>query len=732
MKIVCIGNYLPRRCGIATFTHNLVNALQTASKRSKMDISIEVIVMNDDLKYEYPSEVVLTINEKDIKTYAEAVNYINQMNFDICIIQHEYGIYGGESGVLILQVIKNIRIPVITVLHSVLEKPNFHQREIINQLSEFSEKLIVMNTLAIDYLTSNYDVQSTRISVIRHGIPSFIDYLDKLNNKKGYKENKTILTFGLLGRNKGIEVVIKALPEVITKHPDVKYVIIGKTHPNVVKYNGEEYREYLEKLVIELNLTQNVKFINEYISEEDLIMQLLNADIYVTPYLNKAQITSGTLSYAVGAGLAVISTPYWHAEEILNDKRGILFDFGNYSQLTRIINHLLDNPEEMNMLRHNAFEYGLSQAWPSIGTEYLNLLSNIIQSPQKLKTKGLKIPDFDYSHLNCLTDSTGIIQHAIWSIPLYSSGYCLDDNARALILVTMAYNKFKHNELLILIHRFLSFVIMAQNDDGSFINYFTYSREKVDNIGSEDSSGRALWALGYLINNSPTEPIFHAALAAFNKSLPILTNHVHARGIANCIFGLYYYLKKFPDNDSIKLELNVLTQRICNLFNHNATANWYWFEENLTYDNGIIVASLFKSYEITGNEEVYEIGLKAMKFIESKCFIKGCLHPVGNKRWFKKTGNKVDFGQQPIDVLAIIIAYDSLFKITKDKNAADKLIISFEWFLGNNDLILPLIDYQSKGCCDGLEEYAVNRNQGAESTIAWLISWLIADNYINR
>ncbi len=734
MKIICIGNYPPRQCGIATFTENLIHALQKAALIQSIDIDIEVVAMNDtDQTYHYPSIVTKTIRDQFKSDYIEVAHYINQSNADVCLIEHEYGIFGGNSGVLLLSLMRLLKVPVVTTLHSVLQKPNFHQKEVLKKIATYSSRLIVMSELAIDFLKEVYEVPSSKIACIEHGVPDFELMRSSLPaSPKSWIGRKVMLTFGLIGRNKGIETVIKALPQIVSKHPDLLYVIMGKTHPHIVRHAGEEYREWLTQMVSNLNLKNNVQFIDEYVSEEQLVSGLLSADIYVTPYLNKAQITSGTLCYALGGGCAVLSTPYWHAEEILVNGRGELFGFGDTTTLSKQVIELLDEPLKLKTMQQNAYAYGCSIAWPLIGKKYIDVFEKItveaLQPETDLQYQLIDFP-FNPQHLFRMTDHTAILQHAHGCTPNYKTGYCLDDNARALLLSMMAFNQFKDPKYITIAVRYLSYINHMQHKDGRFDNFMTYSHTLFENDHSEDAFGRTIWALGYLVRFAPNDDLFQLGHELFHRSLNQVEHLNHPRGYANCILGLYHYVNRFPDQDRFVKMISELATILCDGYDACSKESWQWYETIITYDNALLPAALYKAYELTGSERYLAVADATTAFLESKCFLSDHLSLIGNRRWLRMDEDYELFAQQPIDAMAMVVLYDSIHQLKKDQASADKLRISFKWFLGFNDLDLPLYDTDSSGCNDGIEEFSINRNQGAESTIAYHMAWLIAAPY---
>ncbi len=737
MKIICLGNYPPRKCGIATFTENLVKSILQAAGDHQMDMEIEVIAMNDkQQQYDYPEIVKYTIADQNPTEYLAAADYVNASGADLFLLQHEYGIYGGASGLYLLSLLQRLKLPVVSTFHTVLQTPTFHQQEVLKRIAGYSDKVVIMNSLAIEFLNKVFDVPLSKIVRIEHGVPDFANInKEEMLAPQGWENRPTLLTFGLIGRSKGIETVIKALPEVVKKHPKVLYVVLGKTHPHVVAHAGEEYREYLMQLTKDLHLEKNVEFINEYVSEGELTNYLLHCDMYVTPYLNKAQITSGTLCYAVGGGSAVISTPYWHAEELLNEGRGRLFDFKDYRGLSKLINELLDNPHELKQLSERAYAHGLTISWPKIGFQYITTFQEAIQiqlnNGNRVKKPEYVFPEFNIDHLQRLTDDSGIVQHAIGCVPNFKSGYCLDDNARALIVCLQAYQQTGDPKFLPLIYRYTSYLAYLQNEDGTFKNYLTYDHQLTEETGSDDAYGRAMWALGTLIRFAPNDSLFQVGMDLFFKALNGIDRLTHARGYANCIFGLYHYIKKFPDQERYLHMLMHLANKLLQKYQDFEQKNWSWFESSITYDNGLLPASLYVAYELTEKAEYLDIAERSRKFLETKCFVNQQLTLIGNKTWWLAHHDKTSpYAQQPIDAMAMVWLYHCAYRATRREEFTRKIITCFNWFLGMNELNMPLYDEHTFGCNDGLEEMNVNRNQGAESLIAYLLSWLLTKPFV--
>jgi glycosyltransferase involved in cell wall biosynthesis len=738
MKVICIGNFPPRQCGIATFTENLVKAMLEAAKIHAVSLDMEVIAMNDCGKdYAYPPIVKNVIRNNVLDDYIRMASYINHSGATICLLQHEFGIFGGESGVLLLALLRRLKIPLISTFHTILQKPSFHQHEVMKRISAYSSRIVVMNSLAIGFLQDIYAVPARKIYCIEHGVPDFEkNKADLLPTPSDWKNRRVMLTFGLIGRSKGIETAIRALPAVVSRHPEILYVVLGKTHPHILHYAGEEYRDSLQKMVKDLNLENNVQLVNDYVNELELMSYLRSADLYVTPYLNKAQITSGTLSYAVGGGCAVISTPYWHAEELLANGRGHLFDFGDINRLAEIVNLLLDEPEQLLDLQTRAYDYGKTISWPLIGKAYLNLFVSVIlpgnhtQSPIHTKMD-IRYPEFSIAHLARLTDHTGLLQHARSSVPYFKAGYCLDDNARAIIVCLMAWNKKNDPVYIDLIYKYLAYLTFMQHKDGGYANYLTYDHTLVDDT-SDDAFGRVYWALGMLIQYAPQDSIFRMGLELFEYSLPQIDKLTHTRGFANCILGLYHYLKRFPDQEKYLVLVKRLADKMCDNYLHHKKKNWHWFEDKMTYDNGILPAALYRAYESTGEPAYLQIADESRIFLESKCLKGNWLSLIGNRRWLHLDQDYEMFAQQPIDAMAVILLYESALKATGHKEYASKIHYAFDWFFGKNDLNISLYNPETKGCHDGIEEFNINLNQGAESNIAYLISWLITEKYFGQ
>jgi glycosyltransferase involved in cell wall biosynthesis len=729
MKIAYIGTYPPRECGIGTFTQNLF--LAVTQQGEDEDNEGIVIAMDDQMdSYNYPPEVTFKIRQEQQEDYLEAAGFINLAGADVCILEHEFGIFGGQNGIYILPLLHRLQIPLIVTLHTVLKTPSYNEKAILTEICKMAAKVVVMTQKAVDFLTTIYSIPESKIVIIEHGVPDM--HFDHEHAKKKFKleAKKVLLTFGFISRNKGIETVINALPEIVKKYPETIYIVLGKTHPAVLRHSGEEYRVYLLRLVKSLQLEKHVIFLNEFVNEKELFQYLSACDIYVTPYLNEAQITSGTLSYAIGAGAAVISTPYWHAKELLAKERGRLFNFNDSTRLAEILMVLMDSPEKLNKLRKKASDYGKEITWTKAGVKYNGVAREIVQeaieNPPRKETvlDPLTLPPFLLDHIKRMTDDTGIIQHAKFGIPNLKEGYCLDDNARALLLVLMAYKQKKLPVALELLPIYLSYIHYMQNKDGTFRNFLSFSRNFLDEVGSEDSFGRTIWALGYLIANAPNDAYYQLGKEIFFQSEPNFEKLGSIRSRANTIIGICYYLKSNPHDEGMKARLRKMALKLVEDFEHHKCENWKWFESLLAYDNAVLPLSLLHAAIALNDECIKNTAIESMEFLSQITLKDGYLSIVGNEKWYQKNGDQSKFAQQPLDALVMVLMFHEAYNLTKDKSYLNQLYTCFMWFLGENDLRVSLYDFETKGCCDGLEHYGVNRNQGAESTLSYLLSHL--------
>lgn len=732
-KIAFVGNYLPRRCGIATFTYELYNAIK--NQYPQID-SIVLAITDKNQNFDYPSEVRFEIIKQDISTYQKAADFLNYNNVDVVSLQHEYGIFGGVEGSHILALVRNLRMPIVTTLHTILEKPNPEQKKVLKEVINYSSKVITMTEKGRTFLREIYKVPDEKIDLIPHGIPDmpFVDpnfYKDRF----GVEGNYVILTFGLLSPGKGIEYVLWALPKIIKKFPNVVYIILGTTHPNILKEHGESYRLFLERIAHELNIKKHVIFYNRFVDSEELNEFIGAADIYITPYLNKAQITSGTLSYTFGCGKAVISTPYWHAEELLSDDRGILVPFRDSDAIADAVIELLSNEARRHSMRKKAYMIGREMVWSNIAHLYINSFQQArelaLQKPSSitpLKTlddQRMELPEFNLKHLNNLTDSTGILQHARFSIPRYNEGYCLDDNARALFFTVQLDDLgIADDNVYRLANIYAAFIEYAYNNKiRRFRNFMNFERKWTEELGSDDSQGRTIWALGTVIGKSTKKHLQIWATQMFNDTISIIPELTSPRAWAFGLLGINEYLQKLSGDRLVLSIREELVNKLMRLYSDVATENWKWFENYLTYDNAKISQALILSGYQMNNSEILTVGLESLKWlIDLQLNEKGYFSPIGSEGWFVKGKERARFDQQPVSVCDAILACAEAYRVTGDDEWYKLSKLIFEWFFGKNDLGLQLYDVSTGGCYDALQVDRVNLNQGAESTLSFLIS----------
>ena len=749
-SVAVIGNYLPRQCGIATFTTNLVEGLSAEAP----DIYNWAAAMNDKPEgYAYPEKVRFEINQNKLSDYSIASQFLNISQTDIVCVQHEYALFGGPAGSHLLKLLGDLRMPVVTTLHTILKDPAPEYRAVMCKLSDLSDKLVVMSRKASDFLKEIYAVPEDKIVFIHHGIPDtpFIDpsfYKDKF----GVEGKKVLLTFGLLSPNKGIENVLQALPAVIKKHPDVAYIILGVTHPHILKLHGDAYRIMLRQLVLKLNIVEHVIFQNRFVELKELCEFLGIADIYVTPYLEEAQITSGTLAYAMGTGKAVISTPYWYATEMLAEGRGRIVPFRNPDAMAEQIIDLLDNDVERHAMRKKAYIFSREAVWKEVSRKYLQVFSEVRQNrartprPRHSYVENInaitnfELPEIKLDHLKAFTDDTGILQHANYTIPDRTHGYCTDDNARALLVAAMGQKYLPTNGLALdtLSGHYLGFLLYAYNEkNGRFRNFMTYSRHWMEEIGSEDAHGRALWCLGKAVVFFDDPGHLAMSTTLFKKALRTAENFRSPRAIAFCLVGMDAYLHKFSGDSYVRRIRDVLADRLFNQFDNNGTDDWPWLENALNYANGKLPHALLLSGHRMQRNDMIDMGLNSLKWLlaiqtEDNHFV-----PIGSSGWYEKGGPRARFDQQPLEAKAMVEACIEAFNITRDHIWFENAVMCFNWFLGHNDLNMPLYDPKTGGCRDGLMADGINQNQGAESSLAWLLSLmtlqkLYADEILNQ
>ena len=735
-EIIFIGNYLPRQCGIATFTYDLCRAVVAAAGDS---YRCGVVAMNDVLEgYRYDETVRFEVREAALGDYRQAAEFVNISNAAVVCLQHEYGIFGGRSGSHLLEMLRRLRRPVVTTLHTVLRDPTEDQRLVLSEICQLSSKMVVMAERAKGFLQDVYDVPEEKVAPIHHGIPDvpFIDpafYKDKF----GVEGRELLLTFGLLSPGKGIEYVIRALPEVVSRHPNLVFMIVGATHPHVRRESGEEYRNSLHTLARELGVEKNVSFQNRFVELSELCEFLGAADVYVTPYLSETQIVSGTLAYALGTGNAVVSTPYWYAQEMLADGRGRLVPFKDSEAISREVLDLLGHDLQRDMIRKAAYQHSRQMLWPEVARQYLDVFEEAQEKPHhpflvaagraSADTAPHELPEIDLRHLSNLTDDTGLFQHAIYSTADRRHGYTTDDNARGLIATAMYWHQTRDETVLPLLQRYLSFLCHAlDHESGRFRNFMNYDRRWAEIVGSEDSHTRGLWGLGMCVGLCKNESIVGLATRLFERALATVDTFVSPRAWAFAIVGIHAYLQRFSGDSEARRCRAVLAERLYRHFADHMTDDWPWCESVVTYANAKLPHALLMSGKWMFRSEMIEAGERALRWLlEIQTNEEGHLSVIGNEGWYPRGGERARFDQQSIEAHALIDACVEAYNVTNDASWLDHARNCFNWFLGDNDLHMPLYDFTTGGCRDGLHADRVNANQGAESTLAWLMSLML-------
>lgn len=732
-KIAFLGDYLPRKCGIATFTCDVLSAVAAEHP----GIKCFAVPVNDlEGGYEYPKEVQFEIEEQDLSSYQRAADFLNISNADIVCVQHEFGIYGGPAGSHLLALLRELKMPVVTTLHTVLRDPNADQRRVMQELIARSTRLVVMVERGRRMLEEIYQAPSAKIDLIPHGIPDipFVDpnyYKDQF----GVEGRTVLLTFGLLSPNKGIEHVLNALPPILAEFPDVVYIVLGATHPNEVREQGEAYRLGLERLAKKNKIEKNVIFYNRFVELDELKEFIGAADIYITPYLNEAQITSGTLAYTFGAGKAVVSTPYWHATELLADERGVLVPFSDAGAIAREVIGLLRDETRRTAMRKNAYKLGREMIWSNTARLYrrsfeLARLEGAVLSRKSFATKTLdqaprELPAFRLDHLARMTDSTGIFQHAIFTVPNFSLGYCTDDNARAFILAVLLDELDEEPERArTLATTYAAFLHHAFDPKTKrFHNHLSFDRRWLDESGSEDCHARALWALGLGVGRSPHRSFQIMAGQLFAQALPAVMEFTSPRAWAFSLLGIHEYLRRLSGDRAVSQVRETLMARLMGLYDRTAHPDWPWFEEELAYDNARLAQALMVSGRAAGQPAVFERGLAALRWLtEVQASENGHLRPIGSNGFYRRGGTRAHFDQQPVEAHSMVSACLEAYRATADAKWLEQAHRAFDWFLGWNDLGLELYSPTTGGCRDALHVDRVNGNQGAESTLAFLLA----------
>jgi glycosyltransferase involved in cell wall biosynthesis len=725
-RLAFIGNSLPRRCGIATFTADL----QQAVAAERPEIETFIVAMNDHgHTYNYPAEVRFQVRDGKIEDYAAAAAFLNEGAVDVVCLQHEFGIFGGDAGSHILALLARLTMPVITNFHTILSAPSPAQHSVMTQIVEASAKLVAMSEKGRDLLRSVYRVPAEKIEIIPHGIPDFA-FVEPHQSKArlGFSDKAIILTFGLLSPNKGIEVMIDAMPAILQRRPDAVYVVLGATHPNLVRNQGEIYRESLVARVRTLGIEKHVVFLDRFVDRPTLLEFIAMCDVYVTPYLNAAQMTSGTLAYSFGLGKAVVSTPYWHARELLADGRGVLVPFGDSVALSRQIGTLLTDEARRHGLRQRAYAGSRSMTWARTAAHYVAAFEDtrrerrpgVVTRPRARDI--LPLPEIQLGHFLVLCDDTGILQHAIHSVPDRAHGYCVDDNSRALLLACALSSPAEQPLTDILTTRFASFVQHAWNPDtGRFRNFMSFSRNWLEDIGSEDSHGRSLWALGECARSDVSRRRWAAAL--FAQAMAAVQDFRSPRAWAFTLLGLDGYCAAIPGDSSAQQLRHRLAEKLIALLGAVEAPGWVWFEDGLAYDNARLCQALIVTGMATATQRHVTAGLRTLRWLmKIQTTQEGFFRPVGTEGFGDRRKGPRAFDQQPVETAAAIAACCAAWNADHDPIWKKDVERAFDWFLGGNDLAVPVADPESGSCRDGLHPDRANENRGAESVLSYLLS----------
>jgi glycosyltransferase involved in cell wall biosynthesis len=735
-RVAIIGNYLPRKCGIATFTTDLCDAIHGEYEATEL---LALPVNDTEEGYGYPDRIRFELSQDELASYRKAADFLNFSNIDLVCLQHEYGIFGGPAGAHILELLRRLHMPIVTTLHTALREPNTDQRVVMEEIAALSDRLIVMSRQSREILQEVFHVPISKIDLIPHGIPdlAFTDpafYKDRF----GTEGKDVLLTFGLLSPNKGLENVIQALPNILSRHNNVVYVISGVTHPHVLRRDGEKYRQSLQNLARDLGVEANVVFRNRFDGPQELVELIGAADIYITPYKSKGQVVSGTLAYALSAGKAIISTPYLHAMELLDDERGVLVPFDDPRAIAEKTIELLDNGTARHAMRKRAYLYSRGMVWNCVARQYMASFERVYNerlrnpratfSAQNTEKALDRLPAIKLDHLSRMTDHTGIVEHAVFVVPNYPEGYSTDDNARALI-VSILLEEFggMPTGLPDLASRYLAFLWLAFDPTTKrFRNCLSYERQWQEPEGSQDGHGRALWGLGTVLGRTKDAGLRGAAGRLFELAVPAAVEFKSPRACAFALLGLEEYLESFPGDRAALNAADALAGRLLESYRANRSADWKWFENVLAYSNARLPQALIRAGTRGANKAMVSAGLEALDWLATvqRCEINGHFVPIGSHGFYSKKTEKARFDQQPVEACAAVSAFLQAYRATGKGRWRKEAWTAFNWFLGDNDLQIALYDPTTGGCRDGLHPDRANENQGAESTLSFLMALL--------
>jgi glycosyltransferase involved in cell wall biosynthesis len=724
-EVLFITTYPPRECGIATYSHDLIVSIKEKF-RSSYSYKICAIEATED-SLNYPGEVKYVLQSSDLKAYEDLASSLNlDSNLSMVFVQHEFGLFGGDYGDYLMALLCLLNKPVVTTFHTILPQPDPMRKKVVQTIAMNSTTVIAMTAKGAEILESEYDIPRQKICIIPHGthLISSIDHTEK--TARNHLGNRMVLTtFGLLSPGKSIETALLALPAIVEKFPNVLYLIIGKTHPGITRRDGEQYREKLEKIVLDLNLQGHVRFINKYLSLQELLEYLQRTDIYLFTSKDPYQVVSGTFAYAMGCGCPVISTPIPHAQEFLQGA-GIIVDFQQPDQMAEAAVKLLSNPALMREMKLNALHKIRPTAWPNAAIAHIELVAS--KSDSDKNALHYSLPPISLSHLRKMSTGNGILQFSKLSAPDIQSGYTLDDNARALIAACW-YNRIKRDQITRNLSKvYLDFIVSCQSEDGSFLNYVDADgsfndRNQHENL--EDSNGRAIWALGEFISQEAGHEKSQVLKAetALLKARESIRKMRSPRAISFVIKGLHRY-NIVADNPGIRKLITSMASDLVSRYRNVADKKWKWFEEYLTYANSVIPEALLCAHLSTGIVMFKTIAKTSFDFLLGIIFQGDEIKVVSNQGWLKKGKTPHNYGEQPIDVAYTVLALDRFYKVCQQEDYSTKMESGFNWFLGKNHLRQIIYNPITGGCYDGLEENHINLNQGAESTVSYLMARL--------
>lgn len=735
MHTTFVSSYVPRKCGIATYTRDLVVELQ----KQKQKVAV-VAMENPAIPSEYDAPVVASIQQNELTDYAEIAAFINKSSTDCVHLQHEFGLFGGRDGQDILEFAVRLSKPLVTTFHTVLLTPSAHQTHITQVLARLSRRVIVMDEIAKDRLVHVYGLSAKDIFVILHGAP--IIRMKQDDAKKTIKSSDSfiLLANNLLSRNKGMEYAIEAVGKAHKHIPNLVFFIVGETHPLVKISEGESYREELMQLVQTLHLEHQVIMKNEYVSLKELKVYLAASDVYITPYLDPQQITSGTLSYAIGADKACIATEYIYAKELLAGGRGMLVPFRNSDAIAEAIIDLYKNPRKRHDMEKKAGAFRKDMSWRTVAQRHTLLYKDILKQERDISavTQRFIRNPLDVSYLLSLTDTVGVMQHAYHTIPNRKFGYSTDDNARALIVLSRLFQEKKSKPLFGAIKTYVSFLQFAQDTDGQFHTFLNFHHTWDDAANVTDAYGRAMWAIGLFLSTNTDSYFSEPMNTLFTAGLDHIDKIHDLRNAAYTILGLYYYVLRFDSRTDTALKAFDCIKKLADFLNDRymktKVADWDWFEEQVTYDNFRIPQALFAAYMITGNERYKVTAIATLAFITDCNFNEKLQHFdfIGQNGWYTKGGKKEEFDQQPLEAAGAVDAHVFAAKAQKKKHCPEKALLAFEWFFGKNRNHRSVYDRETKGVHDGLNLRGVNQNEGAESMVCFLMASLSMKEYSKK